>query len=126
MADAARRAQTVFASHDRAHQFVGVQAAFHDRLGLAAEHQFDGLVGRRVTVRHIDDRIRRDVDAGLAGRLADSSPAGRQDRLDQAQPRGADRTLDGGLIAGMDDGSGGRRQAFAGVEQALVFGVVVH
>ena len=39
----------------RAHQLVGVQAALHQRLGLAFAHELDRLRGRRVAVRRVDD-----------------------------------------------------------------------
>ena len=55
MADAARGADAGLARHHGAHQFVGVQAALHQRLGAAAAHEFDRLGRRIVAVQRIDD-----------------------------------------------------------------------
>ena len=53
--DAPSGAQSRLARHDRAEQFVSVQAAFHQQLGLALPDEFHGLRGRIVAVRGIDD-----------------------------------------------------------------------
>ena len=50
------RAQPGFALDHRAHQLVGVQAALHERLGLALARQRDRRLGRRFAVRRVDDR----------------------------------------------------------------------
>ena len=55
VADAASGAQPGFAGNDRAEKLVGVQASFHQQLGLALAHELDGFGRRRVTVRHVDD-----------------------------------------------------------------------
>ena len=47
MADPPRGAQPGVALDHRAHQFVGVKAALHQRFGPAFAHQRDGL-GRRI------------------------------------------------------------------------------
>ena len=43
------------AGHDGAHQFVGVQAALHQRLGRACSDQLDRLGGRVVAVLRVDE-----------------------------------------------------------------------
>ena len=66
MADPAGGPQAAFAADHGAHEFVRVQAPLHQRLGLAGPHEVDGLLGRRMAVRCVDD-----PDAGqvLAERL---------------------------------------------------------
>ena len=62
-----RRAQPAFARHHRAHQLVGVQAAFHEALGPPLADQPHAFLGRCVAMRCIDDLESRDIEAVLVG-----------------------------------------------------------
>jgi hypothetical protein len=66
------------------HQFVGVQAAFHQRFGIAGAHQRDGDRRRVVAVAGIDDADAVQVDPELFGDGADLRFRADQDRLDDA------------------------------------------
>ena len=127
VADAAGGAQPALAPHDGAHQLVGVQAALHQRLGLALQHQFHGLRGRGVAVRRVDDRGCRRGRCRPAPRPRGCGACGpTRIGMDQAQPRRPDGAFERRAVARVDDRGGRRRQALAGVEQVLVLGVVAH
>ena len=55
MADAATGSQARLLRDHGRQQFVGMQAALHQELGLALANQLDGLGGRGVAVGHVDD-----------------------------------------------------------------------
>ena len=85
VADPAGRAQAALAADDGAHEFVRVQAALHQRLGLARPHEIDRFLRCRMAVRGVDD-------AHLGDILAERRRGGRdlglrpdEDRLDQAE-----------------------------------------
>ena len=78
VADAAAGAQAGLARDDRAEQLVGVQAAFHQELGLALAHQLDRLRRRRMAVRRVDDAVVAEIDAGRFARPRGSWPPGRR------------------------------------------------
>ena len=61
--DAPCGAQSGVAADDGAHQFVGMQAALHQRFGAAFAHQFDRPRGRGVAVGRIDDLGVTQIDA---------------------------------------------------------------
>ena len=124
--DAPGRAQAALAADHRGHQFIGVQAALHQRFGLTVQHEFDRLFRGGVAVRNVDDRVGGNVHAGLARGLADPLLRTDKDRLDQAEPCGTDRTVDRSFIAWVHHRGRHRRQAATGVQQALVFGVIGH
>ena len=122
VADAARGAQAAFALDHRAHQLVGVQAALHQRLGLAFAHQ---LHGRRRPphgcAAHRRSGSPADVDAELACATASMRSRG-PTRIGAIRPSRAASTapFERALVAGMRDGGRRRRQRLAEVEQALV------
>ena len=83
--DAAAGAQPGFSRDDRAQQLVGVQAAFHQELGLALPNQFHRLCRRGMAVRHVDNAS-----------LAKMDPVGRRDLPDfcgRADQNGDDQSL---------------------------------
>ena len=108
--------------HDRAQQFVGVQAALHQQFGLALANQFDRLGGRGMAVRHVDDlqRCRGSIPAAFAissilaagptriGVISPCSPA-------SMAPASAD------CFAGMRHCGRNRLEAFALHQQLFVF-----
>ena len=62
MADAPRGAQPGRRGRDRAHQFVGVQAALHQQFAFAGADHFDALGGGGLAVLHIDKLVLADVE----------------------------------------------------------------
>jgi hypothetical protein len=82
MADAALGAQPGSGGDHGAHQFVGMQAAFHQRLDLAATGQFD-CARRGVAVRHVLDAPAGQVQPGVGGHCFQLCARGDQYRLDQ-------------------------------------------
>ena len=63
---------------------------------------------------------------GLARSLADPLLRTDEDRFDQAEPCGTDRAVNRSLIAWVHHRGRHRRQAAAGIQQTLVFGVIGH
>ena len=84
VADAPADAQAGLLRHDRAQQLVGVQAAFHQQLGLAGADQRHRLRGRRMAVRGIHDPDLAEVDAVLGGERLDGGRRADEDRRDQS------------------------------------------
>jgi hypothetical protein len=124
VADAPRSAQTRLAPHHRAHQLVGVQAALHQRQGLALAHQFHGLFRRGLAVRRVDDRVRRDIDLVLARQRLDPRARTDQDRCNEAQRRRLDRAAERTLVTRVRDGGRRGLERLADFEQPLVFFVL--
>ena len=118
-------AQAGAAAHDGAHQFVGVQAALHQQFGAPFARQLHGLVGGGVAVLDIDDLVRRDVEAELAGDFLDLGARPDQQRQDDAFFGGLDGAAQRAFVAGMGDGGRRRGQFPAAGEQAFVFGVLL-
>ncbi|MNC62920.1 hypothetical protein D3C75_1129990 [compost metagenome] len=100
VADSARGAQAGFPLDHRAHQLVGVQAALHQRLGLAFAHQFHRAGGGGLAVGHVLDGQSAEVDAVLRGQGFDPFASADQDRCDQALAGGIHHSLQGTLVAG--------------------------
>ncbi|MNQ99874.1 hypothetical protein D3C85_1156260 [compost metagenome] len=100
VADPARGAQAGFPLDHRAHQLVGVQAALHQRLGLAFAHQFHRAGGGGLAVGRVLDGQSADVDAVLRGQGFDPFALADQDRCDQALAGGIHHSLQGTLVAG--------------------------
>ena len=109
---------------DLGHQFVGVQAALHQRLGFALAHQLDRLRRRGVAVRRIDELVGRDVEAEARRQRADARLRPDQDRLDDLRLRRLDRAAQRGLVARMRHRRAHRRQRVAGVNERFVFFVL--
>ena len=65
--DAPLGAQPGRARHDRGHQLVRMQAAFHQRVHLAAAGHRRGFLGGGVAVRHVDAFDAGEVDLRLRG-----------------------------------------------------------
>jgi hypothetical protein len=97
-----------------------MQAAFHQRLGLALADEDDRLGGGIVAVGRLDDRYRRDVEAALLGHGADAAGRPDQDRRDQPQLRRFDDGFQRDRVAGMRHRRGYRRQALSEGDQPLV------
>ncbi len=117
MAQAAIRAQSGFRTHDRAHEFLGVQGALHYRLDLALARHRDGGVGGRVAVLDGDDLIRGEIDAGGVRGVADLGLGPDEHGLNEPLRLRLDRAHQRSLVDGMHDGGFQRRQAPRHVEQ---------
>ena len=111
VADAPRRAQPGVALDHRAHQLVGVQAALHQRLGLALAHQRRRPSRPRPRCSGASTiwKRRRCRCRLLRDRL-DARARPDQDRRDQAEPGRVDGAAQRALVAGMRDRGGRRRQ----------------
>ena len=83
MAHPAVRAQAGIAGHNGRHQFVRVQAAFHQRLHLADPGEIDAGLGGGVAVRCVDDLGTGQIEAELICDRANALLRTDQDRLDQ-------------------------------------------
>ncbi|KKJ05189.1 hypothetical protein XF14_17855 [Burkholderia gladioli] len=120
MGDALVGAQARAARHHRAHQFIGVQTALHDRADAAGGGEFDRPCGRGMAVRHLLERPAARLDAGLRGHPC--QPGARRDdhRLEQrTQGRIVDRGERGEAdrVTGMRDRDRERRQAPSALDQ---------
>ena len=100
------------------HQLVGVQAALHQRLGLALAHQLHRLGGGRLAVRRVDDLERRRCRCRTARRPPRCARAG-PTRIGAIRPSVAASTAPSqrALVAGMRDRRRRRRQRLAGRDQ---------
>ena len=113
-------AQPRLPGDDRAEELIGVQAPFHQQLGVALAHELDGLGRRRVAVRDVDDRRRTERDAALLRDLADLGRGADEDRRDESFRAGLDRAGERGLLTGMRDGRRHGREALASLQQRFV------
>ena len=120
VAHSPRGAQARFALDDGAHQLVGVQAAFHQRFGLALSYELDRLRGGFLAVLRLDDRQPRDIDVVLLRHGLDACLGPDQNRRDQAEPGRVYCTAQRAFVAWMCYRYCGRWQRFAEVEQPLV------
>ena len=120
MAEAAAGAQARVAADHGGHQLVGVQAALHQRLGLAQPHQLDGARGGGVAVRRIDDAEAGEVDFQLFGDGANlvTGPTS-QGWMIPAWAASITAASEG--VTGMRHRRGGRRRPLAAGDERLVF-----
>ena len=88
---------------DRAHQFVGMQAALHQRFDLAFECQLDGALGGGLGVRHVLDRNAVDLQTGLVGNGLQSGARRHEHGLDQSRALSVERRGKADRVARMDD-----------------------
>ena len=121
MADAAASAQPRLAGHDGAHQLVGVQAALHEGVGLAAPHKGDGLFSGVMAVRCIDAAETGEIDAYGSGRRRELSGRRHEDRLHEVEFGGLDRRAERDGVAGMGDGDAEPRQRLRRRDQPVIF-----
>ena len=120
MAQPPARAESRLPGDDRAQQFIRVQAALHQQLGLALADQFHRLGRRGVAVGHVHDLRAAEVDALRLGDLGDRRGRSDQDGHDQALGAGVDRAGQRRFLAGIGDRRRDRRQAAAPLEQLFV------
>ena len=101
MAHAPLGAQPGAAGDDLAHQFVGVQGAFHQRFGAAGAHQRHRLRRSVVAVRDVDDLHRAQVELPFARDGADLLLRPHQDGNDEAGLGRGDHAAERLGVAGM-------------------------
>ncbi len=104
MADAPLGAQPRAARHNRGHQFIRVQRAFHQGFCLPLMYELYGDFCRRVTVRHIDDGQAAEVKLALPGGRLELGARRHQYRCNQTEARGFDHRGQGIVIAWMCNG----------------------
>jgi hypothetical protein len=93
-----------------------------DRTRAGKTHRY---LGRRVTVRGVDDRVARDVEFAMRGNGADFLLGANEDRGEQALPCRIHRATQGALIARMNHATLHRFESLTPGNQALVFLVLV-
>ena len=125
MADPSVRSQPGRARNDRRHQFVSVQAAFHERFGLAVAHQRDCRWCRVSVMFDADNANRTDIKAVFFGDGAYSCFRANQRRCDKSGFGRHQGAFEGLLLAGMNDGHGNRRQTLGASDECLQAGVFV-
>ena len=103
-------------------QLVGVQAALHQHLDVAAGGQLGGFFCRRMAVRHRDDLNAGQVDAAFFSELAHARLGADQHRHDQAVARGVHGAAQRVNITGMNYRAAHRRHAIAQRQQFLEAG----
>ncbi len=110
MADAACCAHAAVMSDHRGQQFVGVQAALHQRLGLALAYQRDDAAKAEVVaaVFRGNDRKFRYVNAVFLGDGRQPRRRPHQDRCDQVKASRLDRAGERHRVAGMRHSGGDR------------------
>ena len=120
MADPARRPQATVAADDSRHELVGVEAALHQRLGLASLDERDSFLGRGMAMGRVDDAELREVHLEAVRRRSDFVPGPDEDRIDDPERGGFERSAERGRIAGMRHSDPQPRQRFRCGEQPVV------
>jgi hypothetical protein len=82
--ETARGAQAGGHGHHGAHQFIGMQAALHQRGSMAFMHQLHRARGRCVAMFGVDQRQFGDIEMRRVGGLADTRLRPNQYRFDDA------------------------------------------
>jgi len=94
VADAARCPQSTVPLDHFAHQLIGVQASFHQRLGLARADELDGPCCRFVAVLGFLYRQPGEVETALLRDRLDARPRSDEDGCDEAHLRRTDGALE--------------------------------
>ena len=110
MADPALGAQPRCCRNQRGHQFVGVQAPFHQGFDFTCGCQGDGLLRSGVAVRDVHNGDVGQIQPGLGGDCFEPPSWPDQHRLDQPRVARFERSGQAGDIARMGDGYPNRLQ----------------
>jgi hypothetical protein len=102
VAEPAGGAQAAVTFHHFGHEFVGMEAALHQSLGLALAHELDRAFCGSVAVLGRHNREIRDVDSELGRYLPDTAWRPDEDWLDQAEARCIHCPFERALITRMD------------------------
>jgi hypothetical protein len=116
VADAPAGAQAGSARDDLGHQFVGVQAAFHQRFGVTAAYQRHRHRRRFVAVLAVHDAVVLEVQAIFLGDGADALLGTDQDRVDEPGFGGQQRALERFAVAGVNHRHVDRCQALGALD----------
>ncbi|KFB74530.1 MAG: hypothetical protein AW09_000165 [Candidatus Accumulibacter phosphatis] len=119
MADAPLGAQACAAGNHLGHQFVGMQAALHQRLGVVAADQRHGHGRGFMTVLDVHDPVLSEVEAIFLGDGANPLLGSDQDRVDQVRLGGEQGAPERFTIAGVNYRHVDRCQAFGALDQHL-------
>jgi hypothetical protein len=92
MADPSRGSKARLALDDGAHQLVGVKASLHQRFRLAFADELDRFRGGRLAVRRVDNWRAAQIEVELLRDRLDARARTDEDRRDQAELRGVERT----------------------------------
>src|SRR4051794_4444105 len=101
MADPARRPQATVPADDSRHELVRVQAAFHQRLSVARLDERDSFLGRGMAMESVDDAELREVCLEVVCGRRDFVLRPDEDRVDEPERGGFERSAKRGRIAGM-------------------------
>ena len=101
-----------------------MQAALHQQLGVAGSHEFDRLLGSRMTVRNIDDFKAAEIQGEGLRDAADLVLGADENWLNKPRLCSLDRTLKRGLVAWVCDGGGKRRQRLRRRDETFIFFVL--
>ena len=105
-----------------AHQLVGVQAALHQRLGLARAERVRTAFAAELTLCSASTSSNDEMSSfsrSATSRMRASGPT--RIGCDEAQARGLDGAFQRDLVAGMRDGDADARQLLRSCDQPLVF-----
>ena len=117
-------ADSGLALHDLGEQFVGMQAALHQQLGVAGSHEFDRLLGSRMTVWNIDDFKAAEIQREGLRDTADLVLGADENWLNKPRLCSLDCTFKRGLVAGVCDGGGKRRERLRRRDKTFIFFVL--
>jgi hypothetical protein len=120
VADAPVGPQPGVAFDDRAHQFVGVETALHERLHLALSRKRDGPFGRRLAMRSVYDRDAGQVESAVRGHGSDPLLWTDQNRDDQPCLGCFDCPTQRAFVAGMCDRAWHRLERPRPCDQSLI------
>ena len=126
MAEPFARAQAGLRGGNGVQEFVGVQGAFHQQLGLAGAHQFHRAGGGIVAVGGGLDGEAGNVDVMRGGDGADFFCRADQDGGDKPGLRGFHGGQQGDFVTRVGDGGGQRRAGGNAAEQAAQMLSLIH
>ncbi|SBT08433.1 hypothetical protein PROAA_2750002 [Candidatus Propionivibrio aalborgensis] len=104
MTDASFGTQTGSVRYHLGHQFIGVQAALHQRLGITVVDQRNGHCRGIVAMLDVDDAVLLEIQPVFAGDAANLGFGADQDRIDQFGLRCHQCTFERFQIAGVNHG----------------------
>ena len=113
-------AQAGLSGDDRTEQLVGVQAPFHQELGLPLTNQLHGLGGRRVAVSGVDHAGVPEIYPALPGDLVDLAGRAHENGRDQPLRAGLDGPGQCRFLAGVRHGRDNRLETPAPLQQLFV------
>ena len=101
-----------------------MQAALHQRIGLAIPDHLHGLFGRSVAVRDVDDAQTAQIEVQSVGQRSNTCLGPDDYWFDQRNGGGIQGPDQGALIARMNDDGPQRADTVTGGDQGVVFCVL--